>query len=254
MRNRFSRLCMSLVAGIMLLSFGNVPGMAEAGRAAGRVIVIDPGHGGAANSGSDAARNQSSSNNATSPGKKILEKELTLELAKATVKELRARHPEIRVVLTREGDSNPNFSERAAAAKSAGAACYVAIHFNAANGRVSGPRAIVQQSSKNPNFAADRDFGMALARAVGKATARFRPTPEASFHDDHELHSGFGSYLFHQMNQDAATRAIPTCHLEVEFLDNAAVERDLFGARRNEVIGAWASALADALAQRVGAR
>ena len=41
------------------------------------VVVIDPGHGGGADSGSQAARTLSASNNATTPGG-LREKDLTL--------------------------------------------------------------------------------------------------------------------------------------------------------------------------------
>ena len=44
------------------------------------VVVIDPGHGGGGDSGSQSARTLSASNNATSPGG-LHEKDLTLELS-----------------------------------------------------------------------------------------------------------------------------------------------------------------------------
>jgi N-acetylmuramoyl-L-alanine amidase len=212
--------------------------------------VIDPGHGGPRDVGSDAAKTRSSSNNATSSGG-IKEKDLTLELAKAVAARINAsdagRAGRVRAVLTRTTDINRDFSERAAVAVRESATCFVSIHFNAANGRVSGPRAIIQQAGRNVNFAADRDFGLLLARAVRVASQRFRPTPAASFHDDSELHGGAGSYLFHQLAQNEATRRIPSCHLEVEFLDNREVEDVMLRQRKAEVIDAWAKAIGDTL-------
>lgn len=216
-----------------------------------RVVVIDPGHGGPRDVGSDAAKTRSSSNNATSPSGRLKEKDLTLELAKAVAARIEAsdeaRAGRVRAVLTRTADINRDFAERAAVATRESAACFVSIHFNAANGRVCGPRAIIQQQGRNANFAADRDFGMLLARAVRVASQRFRPTPAAMFHDDHELHGGAGSYLFHQLAQNEATRRIPKCHLEVEFLDNPDVEEVLLRQHKAEVIDAWAKAIGDAL-------
>ncbi|HEV7403780.1 MAG TPA: N-acetylmuramoyl-L-alanine amidase [Chthoniobacteraceae bacterium] len=216
-----------------------------------KVIVIDPGHGGPRDVGTDAAKTRSSSNNATSPSGRLKEKDLTLELAKAVAARIEAsdaaKAGRVRVVLTRTTDVNRDFAERAAVAARESASCFVSIHFNAAAGRAGGPRAVVQQEGRNANFAADRDFGMSLARAVQVASQQFRPTPVASFHDDHELHGGAGSYLFHQLAQNEATRRIPSCQLEVEFLDNRDVEDAMLRQRKAEVIEAWARAIADAL-------
>lgn len=238
--------CWVLIAAVSVFA----PTSKAAAPGAVKVIVIDPGHGGPRDVGSDAAKTRSSSNNATSPGG-LKEKDLTLELAKAVAARISAsdaaKAGRVRMVLTRMTDVNRDFAERAAVAIKEQATCFVSIHFNAANGRVSGPRAVIQQEKRNANFAEDRDFGMLLARAVQRASQRFRPTPAASFHDDSELHSGAGSYLFHQLAQNEATRRIPVCHLEVEFLDNRDVEDALLRARKSAVIEVWAQAIGDAL-------
>jgi hypothetical protein len=220
---------------------------------AGKTIVIDPGHGGKANSGTDAARTRSSANNATSATLGILEKDVTLELAKLTAARI-AESPEakagkVRAVLTRDTDTNPDFAQRVTTAAGAGACCFVGIHFNAdASQKVSGPRAIIRQASQNPHFEADKAFGLALARAIRTVSVTFRPaTPAATFHDDHELHKGAGSHLFYQLQINPKTRGIPACHLEVEFLDNRELEKSFFRDRRKELFEAWAQALADEL-------
>ena len=222
-----------------------------------KIIVIDPGHGGVADAGSDTAKNKSTSNNATSATLRIKEKDLTLMLSKLVAERINsseaAAQGKIKAVLTRHDASNLDFAKRAAVAAEAGASCYVAIHFNSdASQRVSGPRAVIQQRSRNPNYDADEKFGHALARAVERASKTFRSqTPAASVHDDHELHNGWGSYLFHQLNLTAKTRLIPACHLEVEFLDNREIERLLFVDRKNETFAAWASAIANELIQQM---
>lgn len=218
-----------------------------------KIVVIDPGHGGAADAGSDAARNKSTSNNAISATLRIKEKDLALTLSKLIAERIdkseAAAQGKIKAVLTRADDSNIDFSKRAGVAAQANGNCYVAIHFNSdGSQRVSGPRAVIQQRSRNPNYDADEGFGRALARAVEKVSKTFRSqTPGASVHDDHELHNGWGSYLFHQLSLNQKTKLIPSCHLEVEFLDNRDLERLFFVDRKDEIFAAWASAIANEL-------
>ncbi|RYD37878.1 MAG: hypothetical protein EOP86_02360 [Verrucomicrobiaceae bacterium] len=225
----------------------------------GRTIVIDPGHGGTADTGSDKDKNRSSSNNATSATLGIKEKDVTLELSLLVAERIaaspEARSGRVRAVLTRSTDVNLNFTDRAATAAKAGAVCFVSIHFNSYHSqRASGPRAVVQQAVKNPNYKADHAFALALAKAVGKASKTFHPkTPDASVHDDHELHKGQGSYLFHQLNEHERTARIPACHLEVEFLDNVELEKPFFADRKKEVFPAWAGAIAAELIRQAQA-
>lgn len=222
-----------------------------------KIVVIDPGHGGAANAGSDAARNKSTNNNATSATLHLKEKDLALTLSKLIAERIdkseAAAQGKIKAVLTRRDDSNIDFAKRAGVAAQANGNCYVAIHFNSDDSqRVSGPRAVVQQRSRNPNYETDEAFGRALARAVEKVSKTFRPqTPGASVHDDHELHNGWGSYLFHQLNLNPKTKLIPACHLEVEFLDNRDLERLFFVDGKDKIFTAWASAIANEIIQQM---
>ncbi len=222
-----------------------------------RVIVIDPGHGGSRDAGTDAAHNKSTSNNATSVVHHILEKDVTLRLARLVAARIEAsdaaKSGKVKVILTRDSDVNLDFSKRAAIAADAHAACFMAIHFNSDDShRASGPRAVIQREGNNPNFAADKAFGLALAGAVEGVSRRYRPqTPKASWQDDHELHGHWGSYLFYQLNQNPATRGIPTCHLEVEFLDNTSLEQTFFVDKRDEIFAAWADAIARELIAQV---
>lgn len=222
------------------------------------MILIDPGHGGTSPAGSDASRNKSSPNNATSPSKRILEKDITLELSMIVAARIRqseaAKKGLVAVALTRTDDTNLDFTRRVSKAAQVGADCYIGIHFNAANGQASGPRAIIQQESKNPNFLQDKTFALAVAGAVQKVTSRYVKTPPASWHDDHELHGGWGSYLFFQLNENPRTKLIPACHLEVEFLDNQRLENALFATRKSEVFQQWGAAIAEALIEQVQRR
>jgi N-acetylmuramoyl-L-alanine amidase len=225
-----------------------------------KTILIDPGHGGVKPMGSDKNKSLSSDNNGVSSKQRLLEKNLTLDLSLLIAQRLRnspeARGGKLHVELTRETGINLDFVQRARKAAAVNASCFISIHFNTSEGSsASGPRAIIQNRSKNPNESVDKSFGLALASAVARVSKRFRPaTPNATWHDDHELHAGEGSYLFYQLNQFPETRLIPSCHLEVEFMDNRDVERLLLGASRDEVFAAWADAIASELIQQVMAR
>ena len=228
-------LCLALCLGVLR------PAVAQALP----TVVIDPGHGGPRDAGSDAAHDKSTSNNATSVTHRLLEKDLTLQLARLIAARVNAGGT-LRAVLTRDTDVNLDFARRAAVAADTHAVLWVSIHFNSDEShRACGPRAVVQRQAINPNFDADKTFGLALAGAVEGVSKKYRPqTPKATWHDDHELHGQWGSYLFYQLNQNPATRGIPACHLEVEFLDNPGLEQMFFVDRRDEVFAAWADAVA----------
>src|SRR3954447_16685372 len=68
--------------------------------AAERVVIIDAGHGGGHDSGTDAERSLSAANNATSPGG-LKEKDLPLELAVAVRDQIAGRaaaHPQTKLI------------------------------------------------------------------------------------------------------------------------------------------------------------
>ena len=85
------------------------------------IVVIDPGHGGTGKLGG------SSGNNATSPSG-LLEKDLTLAVARHVETALGAGGHQVR--LTRTADVKLSLRDRAAIAKAARADVFVSIHFN----------------------------------------------------------------------------------------------------------------------------
>jgi N-acetylmuramoyl-L-alanine amidase len=85
-----------------------------------RVIVVDPGHGGATEVGG------SSPNNAIGPNG-LLEKELTLDIAYRTVAALRGK---ARGILTRATDVNRALIDRATVARVNNADAFLSIHLN----------------------------------------------------------------------------------------------------------------------------
>jgi len=213
------------------------------------VIIIDAGHGGAKPSGSQAAKSLSSPNNAVSAGG-LKEKDLTLELAQKVIARINAKNAGLKAVPTRTDDSNPDFAARARVAAENKAAWFVSIHFNAVpkgSKKASGTLGMVQLKSRNPHYTEDAALAASLAREVNKTLRTWLPDSKPfPVGDDHELHDGQGSNLFWQLRNQIKT-PVTACFLEVEFLDNPAVEKAILGANRSAVFDAVAESIATTL-------
>jgi N-acetylmuramoyl-L-alanine amidase len=169
------------------------------------VLVIDPGHGGTANSGGS---DNSTWNNATSASG-VLEKNITLDIAKKLRWSLThgsgktyadSKGKSVTVVMTRENDVNSGLFTRAGVAADHDADLFLSIHCNGFNGVARGTEAWVdrkymtgkQTSSagttvtsdgpgipssgvRNLNPDADADFGHRIAAAAVAAMAGFDP-------------------------------------------------------------------------------
>ncbi len=92
-------------------------------------ILIDPGHGG---------KDPGAIGEHTLDGKKlrVVEKDVALEIGLMLYKSLKARYPERRILISREGDSYPSLEERVAMANAVPlgeneAIIYVSVHMNA---------------------------------------------------------------------------------------------------------------------------
>jgi N-acetylmuramoyl-L-alanine amidase len=107
-------------------------------------VVLDPAHG-----GPDAGARGAAG---------ILEKEATLALARLLKSQLEARG--LTVVLTREGDDNPSFDERAARANAQAGAIFISLHIS---------------STGSPGTARAYYFPPKTAPADVRALARERP-------------------------------------------------------------------------------
>lgn len=219
-------------------------------RAEERIIVIDAGHGGSKPSGTQEARSLSSPNNAVSPGG-LKEKDLTLELAQKVIMLINAspdaKKAGLRAVPTRTTDVNPDFSQRAKIAADNKAEWFLSIHFNAVPKgakKASGTLGIAQLKAKNPHYKEDAEFAAALTAATNKTIRQWLPNSKAlSVGDDHELHGGQGSNLFFQLRSQLKS-PVTACFLEVEFMDNPAVEKALFTKNRATAFDAIAGAVA----------
>jgi len=179
------------------------------------VVVLDPGHGGSAKTGG------SSANNATSASG-VLEKTMTLELARLVRDELRAISDDtpgsaIRVHLTRSDDSNLGLADRARVASAKRADVFVSIHFNGFNRRVRGTETWIL-SQANGNVNADDDRALAQRIQAGLVSALMRHDPEArdrGVKDSQRLGVLKDIHLGNS-REDHPTRA---CLVEVEFID-----------------------------------
>ena len=81
-------------------------------------VVIDPGHG-----GHDAG--------AVSKDKKTYEKNLVLDISKRLSEKIKAKYPDVKVILTRSTDVYVELGERARIANRANADLFISVHINA---------------------------------------------------------------------------------------------------------------------------
>jgi N-acetylmuramoyl-L-alanine amidase len=242
----------SVIMRFVLLTLLCLCGLTMAGD---RIIVIDAGHGGSKPSGTQAERTLSSDNNAVSPGG-LKEKDLTLELAQQIIAKVNAKKAGVKAVPTRTADVNPDFARRAAVAAETKAEWFLSIHFNAVPKgakKKSGTLGLVQMKSKNPHYPADAAFAAALTSAANGAIRQWLPqSPALPVMDDRGLHGGQGSNLFYQLRRQTK-QPLTACFLEVEFMDNPAVEAALLTKNRAAAFEAVAEALAVAIVQAAAA-
>ena len=208
--------------------------------AEGFTVVIDPGHGGAPITGKSDSTQEgdgSSWNNAKSASGKYLEKDLTLSYSLAIKRAFetseKARALKIRVVLTRETDIHLSAMERAAVAVRESADVLLSIHFNAANRNAEGTRAYYSSAEHpaweymhftNPYAERDKRFGELLAGEVAQAFQPFGGKPEKRLVVADADDRKDGLRILGYTRQDTHMRNAALSLLEVEFIDNPAVD------------------------------
>ena len=207
---------------------------------AGFVVVIDPGHGGTAIAGKSDSTQEgdgASWNNARTASGKYLEKELTLSyslaIKRAFAADARAKELGIKVVLTRETDVHLSAMERAAVAVRESADVMLSVHFNAANGKAEGTR-VYYSSADHPDWeymhfanayeARDRKFCDLVGLHVANAFQPFGGKPEKRLTAGDVKDRKDGLRLLGFVRQDTHMRNAAVGLLEVEFIDNPAVE------------------------------
>lgn len=174
------------------------------------VIVLDPGHGGK----TDLLG--SSANNAVGPGG-MLEKVLTLDVAKRAAVRLAELGHDVRLTRPPDADVNVSAADRAAVARESGAAAFVSIHFNAfEDPSVQGTEVLVRPVGGAGLDAVDPG-SRALAQSVLGATVA------ATGHTDRGLKPGRWAVLAEQLHAASTAR----CVVEVSFLTDPTEESRL---------------------------
>ncbi|HET8797831.1 MAG TPA: N-acetylmuramoyl-L-alanine amidase [Thermoanaerobaculia bacterium] len=176
-------------------------------------IVIDPGHGGSAETGG------SSPNNATSPSG-VLEKNVTLGMAflvrEALAKEAQAGNHQLKVVLTRDSDVNLGLKQRAETAKTNNADLFLSIHCNASDShKARGVETLVRpKSAGNTNHADDKALAQAVQNAVFNAIQAHDPKTKDRGVKDQVL----------GVLKDEHLGGARGCLVELEFIDRTDVD------------------------------
>lgn len=218
--------------------------------AAGFTVVIDPGHGGAdipGKSDSTQEGDGASYNNATSASRRFLEKELTLSyglaIKSALEKSERARALNIRVVMTRDRDVHLGALERAAVVSRESADVFLSIHFNTGGHAAEGTRAFFCSADHpaweymhfaNPYEARDRRFAELVAETVANALQPYGGKPEKRLVQGDHIDRKDGIRMLGFARQDTHLHNAAIALLEVEFIDNPAVEAWLLGNGNRE--------------------
>ena len=200
-------------------------------------VVIDPGHGGAAEVGG------SSPNNATSSSG-VLEKNITLRmgfLVRDALKEAATiGSHDVKIIMTRETDKNVGLADRAKVAKTNRADLFLSIHCNASeNHNARGVETLISPRAVNTNFAADKAFAQRIQRAVFGAIKA---------HDDATRDRKVKEQKLGVLRDDSLGGKARGCLVELEFIDVNAVDELLnIGPNSTQVRGDIAKAIAGAI-------
>jgi len=200
-------------------------------------VVIDPGHGGAAEVGG------SSPNNATSPSG-VLEKNITLRmgfLVRDALKEAATiGSHDVKIIMTRETDKNVGLADRAKVAKTNRADLFLSIHCNASeNHNARGVETLISPRAVNTNFAADKAFAQRIQRAVFGAIKAHDPATRDRTVKEQKLGV---------LRDDSLGGKARACLVELEFIDVNAVDELLnVGPNSTQVRGDIARAIAGAI-------
>jgi N-acetylmuramoyl-L-alanine amidase len=228
------------------MEIGDEQGIVEDGAptALSGVVVLDPGHGGSKKIGG------SSPNNATSASG-VLEKAMTLDMAKRVQKQLKqiadlAPGSDIKVHLTRSGDTNLGLSDRAKVAEAKNADIFVSIHFNGFNGSVRGTETLIlSKANGNVNEAEDRQLAKRIQESMFSAIRKLDPAARDRGVKDGQKLGVLNDVSLGNTRGDHTTRA---CLIEIEFIDNPDVDKLLnSGTGSDKARDAIAAAIAEAI-------
>lgn len=228
------------------MDIGDEQGIAEDGTqtAPSGVVVLDPGHGGSQKIGG------SSPNNATSASG-MLEKSMTLDMAKRIQSQLKqvanlAPGSQIEVHLTRTGDTNLGLSDRARVAEARNADIFISIHFNGFNGSARGTETFfLSEANGNVNEAEDRKLAERIQKSMFTAIRKMDPAARDRGIKNNQRLGVLNDVSLGNARGDHRTRA---CLVEIEFIDNPDVDKLLnTGADSSKARDTIAAAIAEAI-------
>lgn len=228
------------------MDIGDEQGISEDGTQTARsgVVVLDPGHGGSQKIGG------SSPNNATSASG-VLEKSMTLDMAKRIQRQLKqvanlAPGSQIEVHLTRTGDTNLGLSDRARVAEAKNADIFVSIHFNGFNGSARGTETFfLSEANGNVNEAEDRKLAERIQKSMFTAIRKMDPGARDRGIKNNKRLGVLNDVSLGNARGDHRTRA---CLVEIEFIDNPNVDKLLnTGADSSKARDTIATAIAEAI-------
>lgn len=223
------------------------------------VVVVDPGHGGS------RSIPDSSSNNAQGINSRALEKDLTLDMGlKVRDALLAASARLVKVFMTRDCDVNIGGIERAVLARCKGADVFLSIHFNGdpKSQATKPPKATAKRGTATfvralSNQNVNRDEDVALARRVQAAVVPAIPggVDNGVLDDTQTQPKALAVLNDNNLGNTAAFHPTRACLTEIEFLTNAAADRQFNQAADREtlkrnVARAIAGAIIDDLANQ----
>jgi len=204
-------------------------------------IVIDPGHGGAAELDGSSANNAISSSG-------VLEKAMTLDIAlllRQALLDLNVNGTTLKVVLTRDSDVNLGLTDRAKVAKTHQASRFLSIHFNGFDKSARGVETLIRPAANgNVNYADDHSFAERIQKAVFQTIRSFDPGTKDRRVKDQKL----GVLSDGPMGNTATSHPCRACLVEIEFIDVEQVDKLL---NTNPNAPAVRAAIAKAMAQAV---
>ncbi|HET9212978.1 MAG TPA: N-acetylmuramoyl-L-alanine amidase [Thermoanaerobaculia bacterium] len=195
------------------------------------VVVIDPGHGGS------RSIPDSSSNNARGVTSGVLEKTLTLDMGLKVRDALLASPRLLKVFMTRDCDLNIGGIERAVLARCKGADVFLSIHFNADPGSAAtrGTSTFVRALT---NGNVNRPEDLALAQRVQNAIVPAIPggNSRGVLDDTQTQPKSLAVLNDANLGNTAAFHPTRACLTEIEFLTNAAADRQFNQAADRETL------------------
>jgi N-acetylmuramoyl-L-alanine amidase len=210
-------------------------------------IVLDPGHGGTSDLGGSAANHAISISG-------VKEKKLTLDfcmtLRDQLIAKASAANKQVNVVLTRTADVNVSLANRAKVVADNKGKLFLILHFNGFNNPEAQGVETYYKANGNANLQKDKQFCKLVQDALVVSLRTINPhTKDRGVKLDTESGpGGLGVLNDHAMGNDTLSPKCRAAYVELEFITNPAVEKNLISganamSNRQRVMGALADAM-----------